>query len=117
MVSKEWQVGSARRSLAIGDDEKDALIHVANILYLLSYIMRDILWLRVFTVIAAICLMAFFYLQPDPLLTPIYWNLLFVTLNVYWICRLIYERRPVKLTDEQERLCQLVFHTIKPREM
>jgi hypothetical protein len=95
----------------------EILIHSANVLYLVSYIMRDILWLRIFTVVAAICLIAYFYFRPDPLLTAIYWNLVFILLNAYWIARLILERRPVKLTPEQQRLCELVFHTVQPREM
>ena len=75
----------------------DIMIHVANVLYLLSYLMRDILWLRAFTVIAAVCLVSYFFFRPDPLMPAIYWNLLFTSLNIYWIWRLLLERRPVRL--------------------
>ena len=95
----------------------EALIHSANIIYLVSYTMREILWLRIFTVIAATCLIFYFYLQPEPLLTPIYWNLVFIVLNIYWIVRLLLERRPVQLSEEEQDLCRLVFGTITPREM
>ncbi len=95
----------------------EALIHSANVIYLVSYTMREILWLRVFTVIAATCLIFYFYLQPEPLLTPIYWNLLFIVLNIYWIVRLLLERRPVQLSEEEQDLCRLVFGTITTREM
>lgn len=95
----------------------EALIHSANVIYLVSYVMRDILWLRIFTVTAAVCLIFYFYLRPDPLLVPIYWNLVFIALNVFWIARLLYERRPVTLTDDEQDLCRLVFGTITPREM
>jgi len=73
----------------------EVLIHSANVIYLVSYVMRDILWLRVFTVIAAACLILYFYFLPNPLLTPVYWNILFIILNVFWIARLFLERRPV----------------------
>ena len=46
----------------------DILIHVANVLYLFSYLMRDILWLRILTVVAACCLMPYFYFRPEPLM-------------------------------------------------
>ena len=95
----------------------DALIHVANVLYLLSYLVRDILWLRVLTVVAASCLIPFFYFRPEPLLIPIYWNLLFTALNIFWIVRLVLERRPVHLTGNDLRLYQLVFRCLTPREM
>lgn len=93
------------------------LIHIANILYLFSYIMRDILWLRVLTVAAACFLIPYFYFRPDPLIPAIFWNLVFTSLNVFWICRLLLERRPVKLSDDEQQLCQIAFRTLTPREM
>ncbi|MEE9589951.1 MAG: cyclic nucleotide-binding domain-containing protein [Hyphomicrobiaceae bacterium] len=95
----------------------DLLIHVANVLYLFAFMVRDILWLRILTVIAASCLIPYFYFQPVPLMTPIYWNLTFTALNSFWIVRLFLERRPVKLSAEEQRLCELVFRTMTPREM
>ncbi len=95
----------------------DLLIHAANLLYLFAFMVRDILWLRILTVIAASCLIPYFYFQPVPLMTPIYWNLVFTALNLYWIVRLLLERRPVKLSAEEQRLCELVFRTMTPREM
>jgi len=95
----------------------ELLIHAANVLYLLAFMVRDILWLRILTVVAAVCLVPYFYFRPEPLLTPIYWNLAFTALNIFWIVRLLLERRPVKLSEEEERLCELVFQTMRPREM
>ncbi len=92
-------------------------IHIANVLYMFSYLMRDILWLRVLTVLAASFLIPYFYFRPNPLMAAIYWNLLFTSLNFYWICRLLLERRPVRLTKDQQRLCQLAFQTLTPQEM
>jgi hypothetical protein len=37
----------------------DLLIHVANVLYLVAYMVRDVLWLRILTVVGAFCLMNF----------------------------------------------------------
>ena len=71
----------------------DYLINVANVLYLVSYFVRDVLVLRVFTVIAAALLIPYFYFRPDPLLPAVYWNLFFIALNMWWIVRLIRSRR------------------------
>lgn len=95
----------------------DYLIHAANLLYLLAYLVRDILWLRILTVFAATLLIAYFWVQPEPLMTPIYWNLLFTALNLFWIMRLHLERRPIRLNEEEQKLCELVFRTMTPREM
>ena len=61
--------------------------------------------------------MYYYYLQPTPLMVQIYWGLAFMSLNLYWIIRLLLERRPVRLTEEEQRLYQLVFRTLTPREM
>jgi len=95
----------------------ETFLHAANVLYLFSYLVRDILWLRILTVIAASCLLPFFYFRPEPLMSAIYWNLLFTVLNIYWIVRLLLERRPVRLTGNDLRLYQLVFRCLTPREM
>ena len=42
----------------------EILLHSANVIYLVSYVMRDILWLRFFTIIAALCLIFVFLLSP-----------------------------------------------------
>jgi len=93
------------------------LIHIANVLYLFSYSMRDILWLRILTIAAACFMLPYFYYQPEPLYPPIFWNLVFVALNVYWITRLLLERRPVKLSDDERLLCQIAFRSLTAREV
>ena len=80
-----------------GDREErrvmEILINAANILYLLSYFVRDILKLRVLTVIAASMLITYFYCQPEPIMTVVYWNTFFVAQNLFWIVRLARKRR------------------------
>jgi hypothetical protein len=95
----------------------DLLIHAANVLYLFAFMVRDILWLRILAVIAGACLFPYFYFRPEPLMVSIYWNIVFTTLNIYWICRLLLERRPVKLSTDEQKLCDLVFRVVTPREM
>jgi CRP-like cAMP-binding protein len=95
----------------------DLLIHAANVLYLVAFMVRDILWFRILAVVAAACLMSYFYFRPDPLTASIYWNLVFTAVNIYWIGRLLLERRPLILSAAEQRLCELVFRTMTPREM
>ena len=95
----------------------DVLIHIGNILYLAAFMVRDIIWLRVLTVAASFVLLPYFYFQTTPLFAAIYWNMAFTALNIYWIVRLTLERRPIELSEEEQQLCELAFHTMKPREM
>jgi len=87
----------------------EILIHIANGLYVASYFMRDILWLRLYSVIAASCLVGFFYFQSDPILPVIFWNLFFVLLNICWIVRLILERLPSRPNKDGRDPGKLAF--------
>lgn len=71
----------------------ETLVYIANILYLLSYFVQDMLRLRVLTVFAATCLVGYFYSQPEPMMTVVCWNVFFITLNVFQLGRIIAERR------------------------
>ena len=92
------------------------LIHVANVLYLLSYLVKDILWLRLLTVIGGLTLLAYFVVQPTPLWTAVAWNTLFFFINVWQIRLLLLERRPVHLRPEEQTLYQLTFRRLTLRE-
>ena len=83
----------------------ESLIYIANILYLLSYFVDDLLRLRALTITAACCLVAYFALLPEPLIEIIFWNLFFVGLNIVQIARLLRVRNAVKseLRDAPQR--------------
>jgi hypothetical protein len=49
----------------------DLLIHAANVLYLFAFMVRDLLWFRILAVVAAVCLISYFYFRPEPLVAPI----------------------------------------------
>jgi hypothetical protein len=92
------------------------LIHAANVLYLGSYLVKDILWLRALTVIAGLTLVGYYLLLPMPLWVAVAWNFVFLTINTWQIRALLLERRPVRLEPEQLRLYQLAFRSLLPRE-
>lgn len=71
----------------------EILVYFANILYLLSYFVQDMLRLRVLTVIAATCLVGYFYFQPEPMMTVVCWNVFFVVLNIFQIGRILAVQR------------------------
>lgn len=91
-------------------------ISAANVIYLTSYAVRDILWLRVLTVVAAALLIPYYAMQAVPLHVAIAWNVVFIAINCYWIVRLILERRPVHLTPDEARLRELSFPSLTAQE-
>lgn len=91
-------------------------LHAANILLIVAYSVRDILWLRLFAVAASLISLPFYILQPEPLWAPIIWSSVFAGINSFQSWRLFLERRPVKLTPEEEEIRRLVFPDLPSRK-
>ena len=92
------------------------LVHFSNVLMLVSYSVRDILWLRWFAVAAALTNMPYFLLRQEVLWPPVLWAGVFTAINVYQIARIYSERRPVVLSDDEQRLYELSFRSLRRRE-
>src|SRR5262244_725007 len=92
------------------------LVHFSNVLMLVSYSVRDILWLRWFAVAAALTNIPYFLWQRDVLWPPVLWPLVFTTINLFQIARIYLERRPVVLSDDEQRLYDMGFRSLRPRE-
>jgi len=92
------------------------LLHIANVIYLLSYLVKDILWLRLLTVVGGVLLMVWAFAQPQPLWASLGWNALFLAINVWRIALLLLERRPVRLSERDMGLYRMVFRALTPRE-
>jgi hypothetical protein len=92
-------------------------IHAANVLLLVAYSVRDILWLRLFAVGASLISIPYFLLQPTKLWAPLSWSVVFAAVNLVQSWRLFIERRPVKLTPDEEDIRRLVFRDLPPRKV
>lgn len=95
----------------------DYFIHAANVLLLVAYSVRDVLWLRLFAVAASLIAIPFYVLQPTVLWAPLAWSGVFAAINLFQSWRLILERRPVKLTPEEEEIRRLAFQDLPPRKV
>jgi CRP-like cAMP-binding protein len=92
-------------------------IHAANGLLLVAYSVRDIMWLRLFAVASSLISLPYFVLQPTPQWAPITWSLVFAGLNLIQSFRLYLERRPVKLTPDEEEVRRLAFPELPARKV
>jgi hypothetical protein len=91
--------------------------HAASILTTIAYLVKDILWLRVLTVFACIAGIIFNYYAPaTPLWVVIYWNLLFLVINLVQIGIIVKERREVSFTEEEQELYETLFKNFAPFE-
>lgn len=94
-------------------------LYVANILYLVCYGVRDVLWLRIFCVIALVTILPYYMWGTESIQNScILWNLAFLAINLFWIIVIFRERQPPKMTDEQKQLYSDVFQkSCSPQEM
>ena len=93
------------------------LIHVANLLYVISFVLKDILWLRIVAVLGNLCILAALCLDAVPVKEAIAWNVVFFVINIVRIKLLLIERRPVQLSRDEQRLHDLAFRSLTPREL
>ena len=92
-------------------------LHAANIVLLVAYSVRDILWLRLFAVAASLIALPYFILQPEPLWEPIIWSSVFAAINSFQSWRIFVERRPVQLALEEEEIRRLAFPDLPSRKV
>jgi len=85
----------------------DLLVNIANTIYLLAFLIRDILWLRVFVICS--CILVMIYGAVTRNYTFIFWNAVFFVINLVQVILLIIERRPVTLSETLERIYLSVF--------
>jgi hypothetical protein len=91
--------------------------HLAFGLIAFSFLVKDILWLRVVSILASLFSVFYNYTIPvEPMWLAINWNFVFIAVNLYHIAVLIYEKRPVTMDDKNTELYETLFNELTPVE-
>jgi CRP-like cAMP-binding protein len=91
--------------------------HIASVLTLLAYLVKEMLWLRFLTILACIAGIIFNYFVPaTPLWAVIWWNVVFIIINVVQIMIIFKERSNVSFTEEERELYETLFKDFAPFE-
>jgi len=91
--------------------------HLAFGLIAFSFLVKDILWLRIVSVVASLFSILYNYTIPaEPMWLAINWNIVFVLVNVYHIAVIIYEKRPIKMKPKDKELYDALFKDLSPVE-
>ena len=91
--------------------------HLAFGLIAFSFLVKDILWLRVVSILASLFSVFYNYFIPDqPMWLAINWNIIFVLVNLYHIAVIIYEKRPIKMEPKDKELYETLFKDLSPVE-
>jgi len=91
--------------------------HLAFGLIAFSFLVSDILWLRVVSILASLFSVFYNWVIPvEPMWIPIGWNFVFVALNLYHIAIIVYEKRPVHMSPKHKELYETMFKDMTPVE-
>jgi hypothetical protein len=106
-IRARWLNANRGEATVMNLDRPNYFIHTANIILLVAYSVRDVLWLRLLAGASSLVAIPYFALQPAPLWIPIIWNIVFAAVNLFESWRLFVERRPAKLTAEVPEVRQM----------
>ena len=91
--------------------------HLAFGLIAFSFLVKDILWLRIMSILASVFSIFYNYTIPlEPMWLAINWNIVFVVVNLYHIAVIIYEKRPIKMAPKDKELYETLFKDLSPVE-
>jgi len=91
--------------------------HLAFGLIAFSFLVKDILYLRILSIFASLFSVFYNYIIPvEPMWLPIGWNIIFVLVNIYHIAVIIYEKRPIKMAPKDKELYETLFRDLSPVE-
>lgn len=90
---------------------------IANTLYVISYMLTSMFWLRVLAIVAAASTFPYFYFQVEPLWSALFWQACFLTVNLVNLLILLYSMRAANFDDDQQLAYDLKFSELKPHEV
>ena len=92
------------------------LLNCAYTVWLAAFIAKDIVWLRLLTVAGNFIVLPYYlYFFEVPLWNPIVWVAIYTTINLVMLIIIYLESRSVKLSDEEQKIYDLIFKSIEPR--
>jgi hypothetical protein len=94
----------------------NGLINLSNIVFLVAFSVRDVLKLRILAIVGEGLTLPYYYFQSEKLWPPIVWGVAFMLVNAVRVVAIALERRPVVLSDKEERLYRVAFSSIDKRE-
>jgi hypothetical protein len=96
---------SGRRAMLEAVLVDENIVHIGAALYLAGFLCRDQLLLRGFVVLGDIVYILYFYFAPEePLWGGIFWSVVFTAANVAMIGRIVADRTPRWMHEDDRRL-------------
>ena len=96
--------------------DETVIFFIANTLYVISYALTNMLWLRSLAVIAAASTFPYFYFQPEPLWSALFWQSCFLAVNLINLIILLYSMRPPRFDSMEDLAYEIKFSDLKKHE-
>ena len=88
----------------------------ANLIFVGAYWVKDILRLRLLSIVGSLVVIPYYLLQTDPLWTPMMWSCVFISINATRALGIMKERRPVAFADDEQLLYDKTFGALSPQQ-
>jgi len=92
----------------------DLLVHLSCFLTFVSFWVKDIVWLRLFSIASSLVWIGFMATPHHLIGASLFWNIVFITVNVVRIVQLLLERAAVEFSEEEAELHRTVFAGLAP---
>jgi hypothetical protein len=93
------------------------IFFIANTIYLISYMVVSMVWLRLLAIIGAVSTFPYFYFQAEPLWSALFWQSCFLAVNLVNLLVLLYSRRRASFDEHEQLAYHLKFSDLKPYEV
>ena len=94
----------------------DVFDDAGNFVFVAAYLVKDILWLRLLSIIGSLVVLPYYLLQSEPLWTPVFWAFVFVSINLFRAGPIFLGRRPAKLTADETALYSQAFSNLSTQQ-
>ena len=92
------------------------LFNTANIIFLLAFMAKKIVWLRLLTITGmTVSIPYYLYFQEAPLWNNIFWICTYALINLVMLFIIYLESRPIELSDLEQNIYNMTFKSLEPR--
>ena len=97
--------------------DKTVIFFIANSIYVISYMLTSMFWLRLLAIIAAVSTFPYFYFQAEPLWSALFWQSCFLAVNLVNLVILLYSMRTPNFDSFEALVHELKFSDLKHHEV
>ena len=93
------------------------MLNMAYLIFLIAFIARDIVWLRILTIAGNITIIPYFYFFfEEPMWINIAWIGVYTTINLFMLFLIYLESRPIILSEMEQEIYDRTFKPLKLKE-